>query len=469
MMVNCKKILFNVFNMNCVGYINYGLWMYLCDCFVYYIDFDYWVDFVRMLECGKFDGIFFVDIVGVYDVFGGGFDVVLCELVQVFVNDLFLFVLVMVQVMWYFGFGVIVNLIYELLYLFVCCMLMFDYLMKGCVGWNIVIGYFDSVVCGMGFVQQIGYDDCYECVDDYMDVVYKLWEQSWDDDVVICDVQVCVFVQLGKVWCVKYDGLFYLVDVIYLSELLLQCMLVLYQVGLFVCGVEFVGCYVECVFVNGQSKVVVCVVVFDICVVVVWQGCDLVLIRIFVGVSVVMVEIELFVCEKFDEYWCYVSLEVGFVYFVSLMGIDFLKYGFDELILYVKIDLIQLVVDVILKKSMIGMWIVCCMFEQMLFGGCYVLIVGLLLQVVDELQLWIDEIGIDGFNLMCIVMFELFEDFVDWVVFELQNCGVYKEDYDFVLMLCEKLFGVGLCLFVWYIGVQYWLVVVVEFVYFVYV
>ena len=69
---NRKKILLNAFNMNCVGHINHGLWTHPRDRSAHYTDLDYWADLAKTLERGKFDGIFLADIVGVYDVFGGG-------------------------------------------------------------------------------------------------------------------------------------------------------------------------------------------------------------------------------------------------------------------------------------------------------------------------------------------------------------------------------------------------------------
>ena len=68
-----------------------------------------------------------------------------------------------------------------------------DHLTKGRVGWNIVTGYLDSAARGMGLAQQIGHDDRYDRADDYMDVVYKLWEQSWEDDAVVRDRAARVF------------------------------------------------------------------------------------------------------------------------------------------------------------------------------------------------------------------------------------------------------------------------------------
>ncbi|WP_175831875.1 LLM class flavin-dependent oxidoreductase [Burkholderia cepacia] len=452
---NRKKILLNAFNMNCVGHINHGLWTHPRDRSAHYTDLDYWADLAKTLERGKFDGIFLADIVGVYDVFGGGPDAALRESVQVPVNDPLLLVPAMAQVTRHLGFGVTANLTYEPPYLFARRMSTLDHLTKGRVGWNIVTGYLDSAARGMGLAQQIGHDDRYERADDYMDVVYKLWEQSWDDDAVIRDAQARVFAQPGKVRRVKHDGPFYSIDAIHLSEPSLQRTPVLYQAGSSARGVEFAGRHAECVFVNGQSKAAARAAALDIRAAAARQGRDPASIRIFAGVSVVTAETERLAREKFDEYRRYASPEAGLAHFASSTGIDFAKYGLDEPISYVKTDSIQSAVDAISRKSTTGTWTVRRMLEQMSLGGRYAPIVGSPSQVADELQSWIDETGIDGFNLTRTVMPESFEDFVDWVVPELQNRGVYKEDYDPAPTLREKLFGAGPRLPAWHTGAQH--------------
>ena len=181
---------------------------------------------------------------------------------------------------------------------------------------------------------------------------------------------------------------------------------------------------------NGQSKAAARAATLDIRAAAARQGRDPASIKIFAGVSVVTAETELLAREKFDEYRRYASAEAGLAHFASSTGIDFAKYGLDEPISYVKTDSIQSAVDAISRKSTTGTWTVRRMLEQMSLGGRYAPIVGSPSQVADELQSWIDETGIDGFNLTRTVMPESFEDFVDWVVPELQNRGVYKEDYD---------------------------------------
>jgi hypothetical protein len=68
--------------------------------------------------------------------------------------------------------------------------------------------------------------------------------------------------------------------------------------------------------------------------------------------------------------------------------------------------------------------------------------VGNASQVADALQAWVDETGVDGFNLSRTVVPESFVDFVDHVVPELQNRGIYKTAYT-EGTLRHKLFGQG--------------------------
>ena len=62
-----------------------------------------------------------------------------------------------------------------------------DHLTDGRAGWNIVTGYLNSAAKGVGLDNQTAHDTRYEVADEYMEVMYKLWEGSWEDDAVIRD------------------------------------------------------------------------------------------------------------------------------------------------------------------------------------------------------------------------------------------------------------------------------------------
>ena len=62
--------------------------------------------------------------------------------------------------------------------------------------------------------------------------------------------------------------------------------------------------------------------------------------------------------------------------------------------------------------------------------------------MADALQAWVDETGVDGFNLTRTVVPESFDDFVDIVVPELQPRVLHKTAYTDG-SLRHKLFGEG--------------------------
>src|SRR3712207_3379610 len=115
------------------------------------------------------------------------------------------------------GFGVTCNLTYEAPYLFARRMSTLDHLTRGRIGWNIVTGYLDSAARGMGLAQQIKHDDRYDAAEEFMEVVYKLWEGSWADDAVLKDREQGLYADPRKVRRVRHVGPRYRVDAIHLS------------------------------------------------------------------------------------------------------------------------------------------------------------------------------------------------------------------------------------------------------------
>lgn len=75
-------------------------------------------------------------------------------------------------------------------------------------------------------------------------------------------------------------------------------------------------------------------------------------------------------------------------------------------------------------------------------GGRGPVVIGSPAEVADELQSWIAETDLDGFNLSYAITPGGYRDFADLVVPELQRRGVYKTDYA-PGTLREKTFGAG--------------------------
>jgi FMN-dependent oxidoreductase (nitrilotriacetate monooxygenase family) len=247
-----REIHLNAFDMNCVGHIQQGLWTHPRDESSRYSEVQYWVDYAKKLERGLFDGIFFADVVGVYDVFGGNADAALRNAVQVPVNDPMLVIPAMAAVTRHLGFGVTANLTYEQPFLFARRMSTLDHLTGGRIGWNIVTGYLDSAARAIGLDGQVAHDDRYDLADEYLELVYKLWEGSWDDDAVINDKVKGLYADPSKVRVIHHHGRQYKVDAMHLCAPSPQRTPVLYQAGSSTRGRQFAATHAECVFVNGQ-------------------------------------------------------------------------------------------------------------------------------------------------------------------------------------------------------------------------
>lgn len=203
-----KHIVLNAFTMNSVGHINHGLWTHPRDRSVEYKTLDHWTSLAKTLERGLFDGVFLADILGVYDVYDRSVDLTLREAIQLPLNDPSLLISGMAAVTRHLGFGVTVNVNAEAPYLFARRMSTLDHLTGGRIGWNIVTGYLDSAARALGQNAQAAHDSRYDSADDYLEVLYKLWEGSWADDAVRADREARIYADPSKVRAVSHDGPF---------------------------------------------------------------------------------------------------------------------------------------------------------------------------------------------------------------------------------------------------------------------
>ncbi|AOY96414.1 N5,N10-methylene tetrahydromethanopterin reductase [Cupriavidus sp. USMAA2-4] len=433
-----KPILLNAFNMNCVGHINHGLWTHPRDRSLDYHTLSYWTEQARILERGLFDGLFLADIVGVYDVYQGNVDVTLRESIQLPVNDPLLLVSAMAAVTQHLGFGVTVNLTYEAPYLLARRFSTLDHLSGGRVGWNIVTGYLDSAARAMGLDGQIAHDERYDRADEYLEVLYKLWEGSWEDGAVRRDKAARVFADPARVHKVRHAGRYYQVEGYHLAEPSPQRTPVLFQAGSSGRGQRFAARHAECVFISPPSKEAARQTVKTLREQLVAAGRRPDDVKVFMGTAVVTARTEAEARQKHAEYKDYASREAGLAHFAASTGVDFGRYDLDAPVDYGGGNAIESATRTAQQHG----WTRRKLLQLFELGGRYPAIVGDPGQVADELVSWIDETGIDGFNLSRTVVPESYADFVELVVPALQERGRYKTAYG-EGSLRQKLFGAG--------------------------
>lgn len=434
-----KQIRLNAFNMNCIGHINHGLWTHPRDRSTEFDTLEYWTELAQLLERGLFDSLFIADIVGVYDVYQNSADLTLKEAIQLPVHDPLLIASAMAAVTKNLGFGLTANLT-EPPYVFARRLSTLDHLTKGRIGWNIVTGYLDSAAKAIGLEQQTEHDRRYDQADEYLEVLYKLWEGSWEEDAVLADREQRIYAQPEKVHKVQHQGEFYKVDGYHLTTPSPQRTPLLFQAGSSERGLRFAGQHAEGVFVGGQSQPIIRDQVSRLRQQAVAAGRPADAVKVFMGLSVVVAPTEAEARDKLAEYLRYANPEAGLAHFSSTTGIDFAQYGLDDPIRYQKTNAIESVVKSFTAKD--SGWTKRKLLEQHALGGRYPLLVGTPVQIADALEQWISETDLDGFNLTRTVTPESYADFIDLVIPELQNRGRYKTAYE-EGSLRHKVFGQG--------------------------
>ncbi len=437
-----KQIRLNAFDMNCIVHQSPGLWTHPRDRADTYNTLQYWTDLARILERGKFDALFLADVLGVYDVYRGSPDSALEGAVQVPVNDPLMVIPAMAMVTQHLGFGVTCTLSYEHPYPFARRMSTLDHLTNGRIGWNIVTGYLNSAAKGMGLTQQVGHDTRYEIAEDYMDVVYKLWEGSWEDAAVLRNRASSRFADPARIHRVEHDGPYFRLSAIHLCEPSPQRTPVLFQAGASTRGRQFAARHAECVFINGPSKRVVAPIVADLRRRTAAAGRDPAELIIFTMMTVVTDTTAQRARDKLAEYRRYASEEGGLVLMSGWTGVDFSKMPMDEVVRFSQRDAQTSALEAFTTADPNRTWTVREIAAHTAIGGRSPLVTGSAEQVAEELVSWVDETDVDGFNLAYAVTPETFTDMADLVVPELQARGRFKHDYA-PGTFREKLYGPG--------------------------
>jgi FMN-dependent oxidoreductase (nitrilotriacetate monooxygenase family) len=433
-----RHIHLNAFDMNCVAHIVAGTWRHPESQAAQYKDLRYWTDLAQLLERGLFDGLFIADVLGIYDVYGGGPEAALRGAAQVPVNDPLLVVPAMAAVTEHLGFGITAATSFEHPYSFARRMSTLDHLTKGRVGWNIVTGYLESAALNHGLDTITPHADRYDIADEYTEVVYKLWEASWEDDAVGTDPGRAQYADPSKVHPIGHDGKHFRVPGIHLSEPSPQRTPVLYQAGASNRGRRFGAENAEVIFIGAPTKEILREAVADIRARAKAAGRDPYDVKIVNGHIVITGEDERAAQARHDDFRRFIDPEGALALWSGWLGSDLSRFDLDDPVAITDNEYLKSAVQMFGA----GNWTLRDFVDARALGPEGPLTVGSPSQVADELQSWVEDTDVDGFNLTNVITPGSFVDFIDHVVPELQRRGVYKTEYR-EGTLREKLFRRG--------------------------
>ena len=433
-----KPMVLNLFEMNCVSHITHGLWRLPDNNRERFNDIEYWLELARTAETGGFDAIFLADVLGTYDTFRGSAATAIREGLQIPSNDPMLVVPAMAAVTRRIGFGITFSTTYEPPFAFARRMSTLDHLTKGRVGWNIVTSYLPNAARNFGLSGEIEHAERYRRADEYLDVLYKLWEGSWDEDAIVADKQHNLYADPAKIRRIDHDGEFFKVEGPHLSSPSRQRTPLLIQATASADGIAFAARHAELVFTGGPEAMVA-ETVAKIRQAAVATGRRADAVRFVVGAEIVVGRTEAEAAEKLAVYQRHASLDG----FLAHAGLEWDPSAHARA---------SKVADIPEAAAGIGRrrrldpdaTIGDLLDDYEVFGaGARFFASGTPAQVADEIERWLDQVGIDGINLVQFHSLDTARDFAELVVPELRARGRLPQTPDPDASLRDRIFHRG--------------------------
>lgn len=418
------RLRFNAFSMNCVSHIHHGQWVREDTRQLEYKTLDPWIELAQLLERGKFDAIFLADVVGTYDSYGGDRDAAVEEGLQIPVNDPSLLIPAMALATENLGFAFTQSILQEPPFNFARRLSTLDHITGGRVGWNIVTSYLNDAGRNLGFGGLPTHEDRYRRAEEYVTVLYKLLEGSWEDDAVLRDRENGVYADPAKIHEIDHVGEFYDVVGPHLSEPSPQRTPTLFQAGSSEWGRDFAARNAEAIFIVARSPEGARTNIEDVRARAARCGRDPEDILFFQGLSFIVGGTEEEAKRKAAEldetasargYAAHMGGGIG----VDLSAID-PRTPIGELHEYNSQGIIKGLIDTAPDQT----WT----FGDLLGFRSSNRVIGTPEQIADELERWA-EAGVTGINMPYFTTPGSFADFIDGVTPVLQERGLQQREY----------------------------------------
>lgn len=435
-----KKIHLGVFEVNAINHLTQGIWTHPEQNRVNFTDLDYWVSIAKILEKGKFDFMFFADVYGYPKI---NTELAITEASGIPGNDPGTLIPALAAVTKNLAYTYTTSTTYEAPFANARRFASLDHITKGRIAWNVVTTSNPTATDLFGRETFPSHSDRYDIADEYMDVTYKYLEGSWEEDALKLDRENRIYASPEKIHKVEHEGKNFKSAGIFPSPPSPQRTPVIFQAGSSDKGRAFAAKHAEGIFLKAPTKQVLKQQIQEIRELAKLNGREPYDVKIFTGLSVVVAPTEEEAQRKYDEYISYQSKEATLLSYQGVTGVDLTqlnpndyfgnvdsemgKTHIERFVKHVKQPKkVQEVIDDFLKKGFRG-----------------VTLVGNPQQIVDEIQSWVEETDLDGFNLEPYILPASYEDFVELVVPELQKRGLFREEYEENETFRERLFGKG--------------------------
>ena len=430
-----------------IGHLSPGQWKNPKDKSTTKRRLDYWINLAKLLERGNINALFLADTYGGYDTYENKLDDCIRRAAQWPMTDPTIPISAMAAVTKNLAFGITASTSFEPPFLLAKRFSTLDHLTNGRIGWNIVTSWKKAAFKAIGIDSPIEHDERYARADEYMEVLYKLWEGSWGDDALVADAESDVYFDPDKIRQINHHGKYYSLESRHICDPSPQRTPFLFQAGTSAAGSAFASRHAEAIFVSAHSPAVLKPKVANIRKLAQEGGRDPASIKFFSTFTPIVARTDEEAQEKLREAQKYASTVGGLVLFSGWTGIDISKIPIDNDITEEDSTEAHKVTSMMsaftTTSEEIPKWTPRVVAEKAAIGGLGPVGVGSPSTIADEMERWIREADLDGFNIAYVTTPGTFEDVVELLIPELRRRGIYPEKNEDDLTAREKVYGKG--------------------------
>ncbi|KAL3425487.1 xenobiotic compound family [Phlyctema vagabunda] len=441
-----KRIFINAFDMFTVGHLSFGQWRNPDDkSATKRRDLSYWTDLAKLLEEGDINAIFLADTFGQYDVYKGTAEPAVRTAAQYPMGDPAIPISAMAAVTKNLGFAITTSTSYEAPYVVAKRFSTLDHLTQGRFGWNIVTSWKQSATKAVG-LPYVDHDRRYEIADEFVRVLYKLWEGSWANNALVEDREKEIYADYNRIRTIHHHGQSFNVDAPHILDPSPQRTPFLFQAGTSPAGIHFGATHAEGIFVSAPSPHILAPRVKAIRDKAAELGRNPQSIKVFAILTPIIGKTTEEANEKYQTALKYASHEAGLAFFSGGSGIDLSKYDLDKELVpsdsTVDSKVHSLVASLTYSGKDVPLWTPRNIGKQISIGGNGPVPVGTAEEVADIIEEWIEIADLDGFNVGYVLTPGSFEDLVHLLVPELRKRGRYAPRGESGTMR-ERIYGPG--------------------------
>jgi long-chain alkane monooxygenase len=432
-----KPLSFSAFVMNTASHIIHGLWRDKEGHQLNFNDVELWVSLAQKLEAGGFDAIFFADVIGLYGNHQGGWEYHARNGLQIPSNDPMVLLSALAVNTKHIGLAFTAAPLQEHPFNFARRVSTLDHISKGRIAWNIVTSSLENAFRNFGYDGLVSHDDRYQWADEYVDVLYKLWEGSWEEDALLQDRESGIHADPQKIHKINHVSERYKVEGPHLVSPSPQRTPVLFQAGSSAAGRNFAARHAEAVFIVSPDPDNARKLIDQTRSLAVQYGRDPNDIRFYQGLSFVIGETEEEAQQKEIELEQKIDFDMMIAHMAGGMGIDLGNVSLDTPLENVKTEGVQSTFQW-LKQSTQGRTPTVRDLAKLRSRNSR--IVGTPETIANQLELW-QEAGVDGVNVINATIPGSYEEFISSVMPVLRKRGLAREQQVQPETLRSKLFG----------------------------